>query len=66
MKKNKAGNDEKGMWGRREITIQSMMASRTCPLSKDLKEGRVAPHAFRERGFQAAVSRAKVPRQVLV
>ena len=43
MKKNIAGNEEKGIWGRREVTTQSMMASRTCPLSKDLKEGRVAP-----------------------
>lgn len=66
MKKNKAGNDEKGMWGRREITIQSMMASRMCPLSKDLKEGRAAPHAYWERGFQAAGSHAEVPSQVLV
>lgn len=46
MKKNKAGNDEKGMWGRREVTIQSIMAPWTCPMSKDLKEGRVAPHAY--------------------
>lgn len=61
----KTGNDEKGTWGRREVTIQSM-APRTDPLSEDLKEGRVVAHAIWERGFLAMVSSAQVPRQVPV
>lgn len=53
------GNDDKAT-RREEGGYNSKCDSPlTCPLSKDLKEGRKAPHAY--LGFQAEVSSAKVP-----